>query len=129
MSIPINHLLFTPSHEWIESQEDLLAVGLTEHGQFLLGPITHVEFASLGKELEEGQEFAMLETAKTAWEIGAPVRGRVAEVNDGLIEAPLQINAAPYRSWLAKILPSAPPVAPFLSSQAYATLISSAVKA
>lgn len=116
---PPLHLSYTPFHEWIEIQQDLLVVGLTERGQQLLGPITFLETAPLGKDLEEGQELAMIETNKTAQEIGSPVRGRVVARNTAVIRDPSQINRLPYRSWIAKIFPLAAPSSPFLDEATY----------
>jgi len=121
MTSPL-HLSYTPSHEWIEIQQDLLIVGLTERGQRLLGPITFLETAALGKDLEEGQELAMIETSKTAQEIGSPVRGRVVARNAAVIRDPSQINRLPYQSWIAKIFLLAAPSSPFLDEAAYRNL-------
>jgi len=115
-------LSYTPFHEWIEIQQDLLIVGLTERGQELLGPITFLEIAALGKDLKEGQELAMIETNKTAQEIGSPVRGRVVARNPAVIRDPSQINRLPYQSWIAKIFPLAAPSSPFLGEAAYRNL-------
>lgn len=121
MSSPL-HLHYTPFHEWIEIQQDLLIVGLTERGQQLLGPITFLDIAALNKDLEEGQELAMIETNKTAQEIGSPVRGRVVARNAAVLRDPSQINRRPYQSWIAKIFPQAAPASPFLTETAYRKL-------
>lgn len=124
MTSPL-HLSYTPFHEWIEIQEDFLIVGLTELGQRLLGPITFLDIAALDKDLEEGQELAMIETNKTAQEIGSPVHGRVVARNAAVIHAPSLINRLPYQSWIAKIAPLAAPSSPFLDEAAYQNLTNS----
>lgn len=101
-------LLYTSSHEWIETSGDVVAVGITDHAQHLLGDIVFVELPKIGKQVKKGDEVLIVESPKAAASVYAPVSGEVVAINGELEGSPGTINASPYESgWLVKIRPSA----------------------
>ena len=98
-------LRYTAEHEWIRVEGDVATVGITDHAQQALGEITYVELPPVGKQVRAGDELAAVESAKAASDVYSPLAGAVAEVNEALEDAPVQVNQDPYgEGWLCKIL-------------------------
>ena len=95
---------YTESHEWVRVQEGVATVGITEHAQGELGEIVYVAFPQIGKNIEMGQEAAVLESTKAAADVYCPVSGEVVEVNTTLADASELINESPEgEGWIFKI--------------------------
>jgi glycine cleavage system H protein len=99
-------LRYTPEHGWVRSLAgQVLELGVTEHGQDALGDLVSVGLPEVGRRLAVGDNYVSLESAKTVFELTAPVAGEVTAVNTGLADSPEQINQDPYgKGWLVKIL-------------------------
>jgi glycine cleavage system H protein len=103
MSVP-NDLYYAKTHEWLRIDENIATVGITDFAQNQLSDITFVELPDVGREVEEGDEVAVVESVKAASDIYAPVAGTIVEVNGDLEDSPDMINASPYDAgWLFKI--------------------------
>lgn len=103
MSIP-NDLFYTENHEWISLDGKEAVVGITEHAQDELGDIVFVELPSVEEELDQFEEFGVIESVKAVSDVFMPASGIVIEVNDELMDQPELINEDPYGSgWLIKI--------------------------
>jgi glycine cleavage system H protein len=104
--IPQNYR-YTEDHEWVirdEKNHDVVRVGITDYAQDTLGEIVHIEFPSISDMYEKSSEIAVIESAKSASEIYAPVTGRIFEINDSLDTSPEEINKSPYEDgWIFKI--------------------------
>lgn len=95
---------FTESHEWVETQNDVATVGVTNYAQKELGDIVYVELPQVGKHVDAGKEAAVLESTKAAADVYAPVSGTIVEVNKRLQEASELINQSPEKDgWIFKI--------------------------
>ena len=102
-------LRFTKDHEWIRLDGDTATVGITDYAQEQLGDVVYVELPEVGRKVEQGKEAAVVESAKAASEVYAPVSGEVVEVNDVLGGDPAQVNAdAMGEGWFMKIRLSDP---------------------
>jgi glycine cleavage system H protein len=88
-------LRFTKDHEWIRQDGDTAVIGITDYAQQQLGDIVYVELPALGTRVEVGKEAAVVESAKAASEVYAPVSGEVVAVNDVIAEEPGKVNADP----------------------------------
>jgi glycine cleavage system H protein len=100
----VEHYLYTKEHEWINIEDNVGTVGITEYAQSSLGDITFIEFPVLDKEVDQFEELLSVESVKAASDIFAPMSGRVVAVNEDLPEDPGLINRRCYdKGWLAKI--------------------------
>jgi glycine cleavage system H protein len=88
-------LRFTKDHEWIRQDGDTAVIGITDYAQQQLGDIVYVELPALGARVEAGKEAAVVESAKAASEVYAPVSGEVVAVNDVITDDPGKVNADP----------------------------------
>jgi glycine cleavage system H protein len=95
---------FTRDHEWVRQEGDLAVIGITDYAQSQLGDVVYVELPELGRHVEQGKEAAVVESAKAASEVYAPVTGEVVAVNDGIVADPAKVNAdAMGEGWFIKI--------------------------
>ncbi|MDZ7673159.1 MAG: glycine cleavage system protein GcvH [Halanaerobiales bacterium] len=103
MTIP-KDLFFTENHEWISVDGKEAVVGISEHAQDELGDIVFVELPSVEEELDQFEEFGVIESVKAVSDVFMPVSGIIVEVNEDLMDQPEQINEDPYGSgWLIKV--------------------------
>ncbi len=106
MSIPTD-LRYTEDHEWLRNNDGLITIGITDFAQGELGDIIFVEFPEVGDTFEPGDVFGTVEAVKTVADLMMPLAGEIAELNDGLEDAPESVNNDPYGAgWLVKIRPS-----------------------
>ncbi len=95
---------YTADHEWITVDGDTATVGITEHAQEQLGDMVFVELPEIGKKVEKGEEFVVVESVKAASDVYAPVSGEITEVNSALDGDPSLVNsAAEGKGWLARM--------------------------
>ncbi|HMA59774.1 MAG TPA: glycine cleavage system protein GcvH [Halanaerobiales bacterium] len=103
MSIP-NDLFYTENHEWISVDGKDAVVGITDHAQEELGDIVFVELPSVEEEVDQFEEFGVIESVKAVSDVFMPASGVIVEVNEELMDRPELINEDPYGSgWLIKI--------------------------
>ena len=96
--------LFTADHEWLRIEGDVATVGITDYAQSQLGDVVYVELPEPGRHVEQGKEAAVVESAKAASEVYAPVTGEVVAVNDDIVADPAKVNAdAMGEGWFIKI--------------------------
>lgn len=98
-------LLYTNSHEWLADHGDgTVTVGITHHAQELLGDIVFIEVAEVGRELDAGEEYTVIESVKAASDSYAPVTGEIIAFNEALEDAPEKVNEDPYNEgWIMKL--------------------------
>lgn len=104
------HLKYAKSHEWLKDNGDgTVTVGISDHAQEALGDVVYVELPEVGRRLEAGEAFGVIESVKAASDVYAPVAGTVVAVNEALQDAPETINDAPYEAgWLMTLEPEGP---------------------
>jgi glycine cleavage system H protein len=84
---------YTKDHEWVRLEDDgTLTVGITDHAQEALGDIVFVELPEVDREVVEGESCATVESTKAASDVYAPLAGRIAEINENIVEDPGLIN-------------------------------------
>jgi len=97
-------LKFSKDHEWVRLDGDVATVGISDYAQKQLGDVVFVELPDVGREVEVGDEMAVVESVKAASEVYAPIAGEVTEVNADLEGAPETVNSAPTKGgWFVKI--------------------------
>jgi len=95
---------YTKDHEWVRQEGDVAVIGITDYAQEQLGDIVYVELPEIGGAIEQGKEAAVVESAKAASEVYAPVSGEVVEANAALADAPGDVNADPMgKGWFFKV--------------------------
>lgn len=97
-------LRYSKSHEWVKKLEDgTVLIGLTDYAQDALGDLVFVNLPEEGDEVTAGEAFADVESVKAVSDVFSPVSGRVAEVNEALLDAPEMLNEDPYGAWLIRV--------------------------
>jgi len=100
----VEGLAYSKEHEWVKIEGDEAIVGITDYAQQMLGEITYVELPEVGKEVEAGDDLAVVESSKAASDVYAPLPGKVSEVNSELEEKPELINGDCYGTgWICKV--------------------------
>jgi glycine cleavage system H protein len=109
-------LKFSKSHEWIAPDG---TVGISDHAQKEITDVVFVELPKVGKEVKAGEPCAVVESVKAAFDIYAPVSGKISKVNPDVSKNPAVVNQEPYGGgWLFSIDRSAPSDDGKLMSQA-----------
>ena len=95
---------YTKDHEWVRQEGDVAVIGITDYAQEQLGDVVYVELPEIGRPVEQGKEAAVVESAKAASEVYAPVSGEVVAVNDEIVGDPAKVNAdAQGEGWFIKV--------------------------
>ena len=95
---------YTEEHEWLALEGNVATVGLTDFAQQQLGDIVFVDLPEIGKELEQDEEVAVIESVKAAGEIKSPVAGTVVAINEALADSPETVNQDPMGDgWFIKL--------------------------
>lgn len=95
---------YTETHEWVTVQDSLATLGITDYAQAQLGDVVFLELPRVGKLLEAGDSFGVVESVKAASDLYSPVAGTVTEVNESLNVTPELVNRDPYgEGWLIKV--------------------------
>ena len=97
-------LKFTQTHEWVRLDGKIATVGITDHAQKEISDIVFVELPFVGKAVKKKDSAMVIESVKAAFDIYAPVSGRIVKVNDTVKDKPEIVNKAPYSDgWLFQI--------------------------
>jgi len=100
---------FTADHEWVRMDEGFAVVGITAYAAEQLGDVVYVELPAIGLKVKKGGEMAVVESAKAASDVYAPISGEIVAVNDELSGNPQLVNdGAQTDGWFCKIAPSDP---------------------
>lgn len=95
---------FTKTHEWINTEETPITIGITTHAQGLLGDLVFIELPEVGQTIAAGDELGVLESVKAASDFYAPISGTVVAINTDVADDPALINRdAEGAGWLLKI--------------------------
>ena len=97
-------LYYTKEHEWMKVEGDEVVIGITDHAQNALTDIVYIELPEAGTACNEMDEFAIVESVKSASPIFAPIAGEITAVNDALDDAPELMNQDPYgEGWIVRM--------------------------
>ena len=88
----MSELRFTKEHEWLRLTDGVATVGITAHAQEALGDVVFVELPEPGREVDEGEPCAVVESVKAASDVYAPLAGRIVESNQAIIDEPALVN-------------------------------------
>ena len=103
-----NSYRYTREHEWLQVEDIVGAVGITDYAQNSLGDIVFVDAPKVGDKVEAGKVFGSVESVKAVSDLYSPVSGTVTAVNQDLVAAPEKINTEPHQAWIIQVQLSAP---------------------
>jgi glycine cleavage system H protein len=89
--IPQN-LRYSKEDEWARAEGTRVTIGVTDYAQQQLGDIVFVELPAVGRAIERGEAFGVIESVKAVADLYAPISGEVVEVNGDLAENPETVN-------------------------------------
>ncbi len=96
-----DELRYTDKHVWVRLEDKDATCGLTAYAESELGDIVFLELPEKGAQLEKGDVFGSVESAKAVEDLFAPISGEVVRVNTDLVDAPEAINEDPYgEGWM-----------------------------
>ena len=96
--------LYSADDYWVDIQDTVATVGLTDYLQKSSGDVAFVEASAVGKSVKKGEEMGEMETIKVTLNLISPVTGRVSEVNRELEAHPELINSDPYGAgWICRV--------------------------
>ncbi len=118
---------FSDEHIYLQLEGDIGTIGISKYAQEQLIEVVYVEIPSTGQTFKAGDEVGLVESAKAANEVYAPVSGEVTEVNTGLEDNAAPINESPEADgWIAKIkLADVSETEKLMDAAAYQSFISS----
>lgn len=97
-------LKYSKSHEWVKFEDDTtVTVGITDYAQDALGDLVFANLPEEGDDVTAGEAFADVESVKAVSDVISPVTGKVAAINEELLDAPESINTSPYDAWFVKV--------------------------
>ena len=96
-------LKYTKSHEWVKEEDGVITVGLTDYAQSALGDIVFINLPEEGDDVTAGQAFSDVESVKAVSDVFSPVTGKLAAINEELLDNPALVNEDPYEAWLIKV--------------------------
>ena len=103
MSFPEN-LRYTKTHEWITVGGAKAKVGVTEYAQKEISDVVFVELPKNGQAVQQAKMAAVVESVKAAFDIYAPVSGKITDANKALEANPGLINQSPYtEGWIFEL--------------------------
>ena len=97
-------LLYHPEHDWARVEDGEATFGITWYAQDSLGEVVFFDPPGVGASVVKDEPYAEVESVKAVSDVIAPLSGEIVAVNDGLADAPEQINDDPYGGgWLVKV--------------------------
>ncbi|MER3398985.1 MAG: glycine cleavage system protein H [Chloroflexota bacterium] len=95
---------YTREHEWVQVEDGVAVVGITDYAQRELGDVVFVNLPAVGTRVKQFERFGEVESVKAVSDLYAPVSGEVTEVNLRLSSEPELVNRSPYGDgWMIKI--------------------------
>jgi glycine cleavage system H protein len=99
---------YTKDHEWVRMEGDVAIVGISAYAAEQLGDVVYAELPAPGATFAQGADMAVVESAKTASDVYAPISGEIVEANAAIIGENWEIiNAEPEAGgWFVKLKPT-----------------------
>jgi glycine cleavage system H protein len=103
MNLP-KELMYTKSHEWAKIEGSTVTVGISDYAQHEISDVVYVELPTMGQTVQQGKTAGVVESVKAAFNIYAPMSGKITAINNDLTTDPALVNQDPYgRGWFFKI--------------------------
>ena len=102
--IDISKLKYLESHEWVSVDGNSSIIGISDYAQKEISDIVFIELPKVGATVKQKDACMVIESVKAAFDIYAPVSGKITEVNEKLSDNPQIVNDSPYdEGWLYKL--------------------------
>ena len=102
--VDTSQLKYTSTHEWVSLSGKTATVGITDHAQKEISDVVFIELPKTDRIIKQKESAMVIESVKAAFDIYAPVSGKVAKVNEKLKNHPELVNRSPYGDgWLFQI--------------------------
>ena len=121
----MSNIKFSNEHEYIKIDGDIGTIGISNYAQEQLGDIVFVELPEIDKEVNKGDEVAVIESVKAASELYSPASGKIIEINEQLDLDPALVNSsAQENGWIYKIkITKQEELDELMNEEAYASFI------
>ena len=104
MTLPNEMRRFGPTGEWLDRNEAVVTVGLTQETVADIGDISFVSLPELFSTLVAGEVAFVIESSKAAIDCETPLSGTVVAVNERLVEEPALLKDHPEgEGWLYRL--------------------------
>lgn len=105
-------LRYAKTHEWVRMEGDRATVGITDFAVQQLTDLVYIELPAVGKKVNAGEPFGVVESVKAASDLYAPLAGEVVEVNSELENNLQLLSDDPFgNGWMIKLKVSDPAAA------------------
>ena len=95
---------YTKDHEWVQIENNIATVGISNHAQESLGDIVFIDLPEIGKNVKAKEEICVIESVKAASDIYSPMDGEIIEINEALNDDASIINKdAENLGWIFKL--------------------------
>ncbi len=99
-----NDRKYTKEHEWVQVEDGVATIGVTDFAAGELGDIVFVEMPEVGDELNAEDTVGSIESVKAVEDLFVPVSGDVVAVNEAIDATPELVNSDPFDTgWLFKV--------------------------
>ena len=96
-------LKYSKTHEWVKEEDGLTVVGISDFAQDALGDVVFVNLPAEGDDVTAAEAFGDVESVKAVSDLICPVTGKVAAINEELLDSPELLNSDPYGAWIIKV--------------------------
>ncbi|MGR3294950.1 MAG: glycine cleavage system protein H [Candidatus Bathyanammoxibius sp.] len=93
-------------HLWAKIEGDKVRFGLNQFGQKAAGTVAYIKLLPVGRSVKKGRSFGSLEAGKYIGPLKALVGGKIAELNQEVLDDPHLVNTDPYgKAWFVVVEP------------------------
>ena len=96
-------LKYSKTHEWVKEEDGLTVIGISDFAQDALGDVVFVNLPAEGDDVTAAEAFGDVESVKAVSDLICPVTGKVAAINEELLDSPELLNSDPYGAWIIKV--------------------------
>ena len=113
-------LKYSASDEWLRIEGDVAVIGITDFAVQALTDLVYIDLPKVGRRLNVGDVFGVVESVKAASDLYSPINGEVVEVNDKLADQLEKLSNDPFGAgWLMKVKLSGPLLTDLLDRAGY----------
>jgi glycine cleavage system H protein len=113
-------LKYSASDEWLHVENGVATIGISDFAVQALTDLVFIDLPKMGRKLNRGDIFGVVESVKAASDLYSPVAGEVLEVNTRLADDLAKLSDDPFGAgWLMKVRLDGPLPAELLDRAGY----------